>query len=199
MVRLDLVICTHQSRGRNLCFVSVLCPGGPSFLPANVFCGAKDRSSFGPQSITTTSRHVSAKNATRSVQIHQGFVILMKIPQWFPYLFQLNSLRFIGDKFSIHHKRPLRENESKTAMREEIAFSWGGGTGNVQDKTVLINCSGIAAQDGYGSGISTQKRNKPELHCRNTFFQAAYYSAVLRVWSCDSSVAQYSRSDARSA
>src|ERR1700722_18929400 len=33
MARPDLAICTHQDHGRNLYIVSVLCSGGPSFLP----------------------------------------------------------------------------------------------------------------------------------------------------------------------
>jgi hypothetical protein len=41
VARLDLAIGTRQNLGRNLSYGSVLCPGGPSFLPTQVFRGCE--------------------------------------------------------------------------------------------------------------------------------------------------------------
>jgi hypothetical protein len=103
----------------------------------------------------------------------------------------------------IHHahspcKIPTETSQSLESANRSCLLG-AGGTGNVQEKTFLINCLGIAGQEWYGGGISPYERKIPESHFRNTIFPGASQSAVLRVWSCDSSVAQYSRSDARSA
>jgi hypothetical protein len=113
----------------------------------------------------------------------------------------LHSPRFIGGQlqtFTVtikgHHGSRCQNLESA----KKSCLLGAGGTGNVQEKTFLINCSGIAGQDRNGGGINPHERKNSPSHGRNSFFPAAYHSAVLRVGSCDSSVAQYSRSDARS-
>ncbi len=133
LARLDSAICTHRSPWPKselwFCLVSRRAP--LSFRPKRSVV-AKDRSSFGPQSITTTSRQLSAKTAARPMQIHSSFFFLGKIARRFPSATHLNSLRLISDKSKIrthHNKRPPRPNESKPGRREKILPAWGGGYG----------------------------------------------------------------------
>ena len=105
----------------------------------------------------------------------------------------------VQDSRSSKNKKQPRPIESKPGEREKILLLGAGGTGNVQEKTFLINCHRTGGEDRYGSGISPDQWKKSQPHCRNSFLPESYHSAVLMVWSCDSSVARYSRSEARSA
>jgi hypothetical protein len=160
-------------------------PAGPLSYRLRRSVGAKDRSSFGPQSITTTSRQLSAKTAARPVQNHPNFFILGIIARRFPSAFHFNSLRIVRDKSNIHIHLTYQGARAKRVVaweaRKKSCFLGAGDTGNVQEKTFLINCHRIAGQDWRGSGIRPEQRKKSQPHGRNSFFPEAYHSAVLRV------------------
>ena len=90
MTCLVQVICTHLNLGRNLYYGSIRRPGGALFL-------ADARASWlrridhlsDPSQSNQTSRQLSAKSATRSLQIDQGVFILGKSPRRFPSVFHL--------------------------------------------------------------------------------------------------------------
>ena len=201
---MDLAICTHRSPWPKselwFCLLSrrALFPTDSGVLWVRRIDHLSDPSQS--LRLQDSYRQKSPQGQCKSIR---AFFILRKIARRFPSAFHFNSLRIIRDKSNIHTRHAYQGARAERVIaweaRKKSCLLGAGGTGNVQEKTFLINCHGIAGQDWYGSGISPEPRKKSQPHCRNSFFPAAYHSAVLRVWSCDSSVARYSRSEARSA
>ena len=129
-------------------------PVGPLSFRRARSLDAKDRSSFRLQSITCASRHVSAKNATRSVRIHQD---LSSTPENSKVVYIGVSLEFSPVlRGQIQQpqspQRALRQNDAKPGKREKSCLLVAGGTGNVQEKTFLINCQGMDGRTGAEVG-----------------------------------------------
>ena len=61
------------------------------------------------------------------------------------------------------------ENESKSAKREKIVPSGGGDTGNVQEKTFLINCTelqgGVGAETALALTYGKNHSHRAEILC----------------------------------
>jgi hypothetical protein len=162
---------------------------------------AKDRSSFGPQSIhrgfmTGIGKYRRGASANLS-----GLVPYPKTARWFSPVMRLRAFQLI-----VYYPfrrgsltRPSRKNYSKPGMRERIVPPGAGGTGKC---TVENNWNQQRRKTRAGLG---RKRRQPTVTEKtdsrfgNFYFPAADHSAVLRDWSCDSNVAQYSRSEASSA
>src|ERR1700730_18649644 len=120
-----------------------------------------------------------------------------KNPRWLPPAFHLNSPRLLGDKSNIHPKRDRGKRVKTCKARISRAFC-GRGYGKCTGEDFFNQLYGITGRGRCKNGTSPHSRKKSQSQGRDSLLPKAYQSAVLRAWSCDSSVAQYSRSDARS-
>jgi len=157
-------------------------PVGPLSFRRARSLDAKDRSSFRLQSITCASRHVSAKNATRSVRIHQD---LSSTPENSKVVYIGVSLEFSPVlRGQIQQpqspQRALRQNDAKPGKREKSCLMGAGGYGKCTGEDFFNQLSGNGWADCCGSGISPHPRKKPESDDRNTFRAGVYHSVVLR-------------------
>jgi hypothetical protein len=110
-----------------------------------------------PSQSATASRQVSAKIARRPVHIH---------PAGTPY-------KAVTEK-QVHFWKTLKCR----------AF-WGGGTGNVHEKTGVGNCSGSAGPECHKCGIRLRHGENSQSGCRNSCLPLDYLTSVLGIWTCD--------------
>lgn len=95
--------------------------------------------------------------------------------------------------------KPSRKNCLRSGTHERIMPPGGGGYEEMYrrkhlESTAQKTSAGLAWKRGQPAGTE-----KTDTHRGNFYFPGADHSAVLRDCNCDSSVAQYSRSEASSA
>jgi hypothetical protein len=110
------------------------------------------------------------------VQIHEDSFTLRTIAKCFPSAFHFKSLRLNEGKSIMRAHQSRHDKMSHSMQSAKGSRLLEGATGNVQEKSVVINCSGIGGQDWYGRRVNPAPTKNKKSEGRNSFFPAAHRS-----------------------
>ena len=109
-----------------------------------------------PSQSTAASRQVSAKIARRPVHTH---------PAGTPY-------------------KAVTEKQVNFWKTPKCRAFWGGGRGNVHEKTGVSNCSESAGPECPKCEIRLRQEENSQPNCRNSFLTFDCQTSVRRIWNC---------------